>query len=79
MTISKNMKTLQRGLNIYTAGVALQQFFILCFIFLVYTFWKRVGREESNPIRLKNANKLVLILFISLALISVGYISSMNM
>jgi len=72
MTISKNIKTLQRGLNIYTAGVALQEFFILCFIFLVVTFQRRFKREESDPLRIKQANRLVIVTYISLALISVS-------
>lgn len=43
MTISKNFNTLRAGLWIYTAGVALQEFFILCFLCLVYLFPSQTG------------------------------------
>lgn len=71
MTISNNFDTLQRGLNIYTAGVALQEFFILCFLFLVFTFQRRLSREETDSVRLQGAKKLLIILYVSLTLISV--------
>lgn len=71
MTISENFKTLQNGLNIYTAGVALQEFFIFCFLFLVFSFHKRLLKEETDPSRLRGAKKLLFILYASLALISV--------
>jgi len=70
MTISNNFKTLQNGLHIYTAGVALQEFFILCFLFLVFTFHRRLLREETIPGRLRGAKKLLIILYASLGLIS---------
>lgn len=71
MTVSDNYKTLQNGLHIYTAGVALQEFFIICFIFLVFTFHKRLLKEETDPSRLRGAKKLLLILYGSLVLITV--------
>jgi hypothetical protein len=72
MTLSTNFKTLQNGLHIYTAGVALQEFFILFFLCLVFTFQRRLFREETDPVRLRGAKKLLFILYASLALISVS-------
>jgi len=71
MTISKNFQTLQNGLHIYTAGVALQEFFIFCFILLVYQFQRRLSRECNRESVLK-ARKLLYVMYISLGLISVG-------
>ncbi|KAG9243265.1 RTA1 like protein-domain-containing protein [Calycina marina] len=71
MTISKNRTILQRGLNIYTAGVAMQEFFIFCFIFLVIAFQRRLNREEANRVRITQAKRLVLAMYLALALISV--------
>jgi len=71
MTISTNFKTLQNGLHIYTAGVALQESFIFCFLFLVFVFQHRLSKEESDTIRIKGAKKLLLILYASLGLIAV--------
>jgi hypothetical protein len=73
MTISKNFQTLQRGLHIYTAGVALQEFFILCFLFLVYQFQRRLSRDCTKE-RVLEARKLLFIMYISLALISVCFL-----
>lgn len=75
MTISKNFKTLQNGLHIYTAGVALQEFFIFCFLFLVYKFQRRLSRECPRE-RVLEARKLLNILYISLGLISVSFLLS---
>lgn len=71
MTISNNLKTLQNGLHIYTAGVALQEFFILCFMFLVVTFQRRLEREEANEAGIKQAKRLILVSYMALGLISV--------
>jgi peptidoglycan/LPS O-acetylase OafA/YrhL len=70
MTISKNFQTLQNGLHIYTAGVALQEFFIFCFLFLVYQFQRRLSRECTRE-RVLEARKLLYVMYISLGLISV--------
>jgi len=72
MTVSNNFDTLQRGLNIYTAGVALQEFFILCFIFLVVSFQRRLKKEETDAMRSMQAKRLVIISYIALALITVS-------
>jgi hypothetical protein len=70
MTVSKNFNTLQNGLHIYTAGVALQEFFIFCFLFLVFQFQRRLSKECTRE-RVVEAKKLLLVLYVSLALISV--------
>lgn len=69
LTVSKNFNTQNNGLHIYTAGVALQEFFILCFVFLVFTFQKRFARE-ADPSKAGGAKRLLLILYVSLGLIS---------
>jgi hypothetical protein len=71
MTISTNFKTLQNGLHIYTAGVALQEFFIFCFLFLVFTFQRRMSKEVEKE-RVQESKRLLFILFASLGLISVS-------
>ena len=70
MTISENFNTLQNGLHIYTAGVALQEFFIFCFLFLVFTFQRRLSREVERE-KVQESKKLLFVLFASLGLISV--------
>jgi hypothetical protein len=70
MTLSKKFNTLNNGLHIYTTGVALQQFFIFCFLFLIYSFQRRLERECSQE-RIQEAKKLILVLYFSLILISV--------
>lgn len=71
MTVSNNYNTLNNGLHIYTAGVAMQEFFIICFLALVFTFQRRLSREEPDPLRIKGAKELLLVLYVSLGLISV--------
>lgn len=73
MTISNTFTTQNRGLHIYTAGVALQEFFIFVFLFLVFQFQRRLKQEESDPVRIKGAKKLLLVAYISLGLISVRF------
>jgi hypothetical protein len=70
MTISKDFKTLQNGLHIYTAGVALQELFILIFLYLVFTFQRRLSRSNLSPGRISQAKKLIYVMYLSLALIS---------
>ncbi|KAG4431398.1 hypothetical protein IFR05_013109 [Cadophora sp. M221] len=69
LTISKNFQTLQTGLRIYTAGVALQEFFILCFLFLVWTFQRRLSRE-CEPERAGKARGLLWVVYVVLGLIT---------
>ncbi|PVH74454.1 hypothetical protein DL98DRAFT_429414 [Cadophora sp. DSE1049] len=70
LTISKNFSTLQTGLRIYTAGVALQEFFILCFLFLVWTFQKRLGRECEDVEKVGKARGLLWVVYAVLGLIT---------
>ncbi|KAH7369497.1 RTA1 like protein-domain-containing protein [Rhexocercosporidium sp. MPI-PUGE-AT-0058] len=69
LTISKNFQTLQTGLRIYTAGVALQEFFILCFLFLVWTFQRRLSRE-CVPEKIRKARGLLWVVYVVLGLIT---------
>jgi hypothetical protein len=68
MTISKNFHTLQNGLHIYTAGVALQEFFIVVFITLVITFQRRLSAH--SPERYAEVKRLLYVLYLSLGLIT---------
>jgi len=76
MTLSTNFNTLQNGLHIYTAGVVLQEFFIFCYFYLVFSFWRRLVKEETDQIRLRGAKKLMFMLCGTLLLISVCRLSS---
>lgn len=69
MTVSKNFKTLQNGLHIYTAGVALQEFFILVFVFLVITFQRRL-RASCSPEQIGQAKRVLWVMYLTLGLIS---------
>ncbi|CAG8949162.1 hypothetical protein HYFRA_00004784 [Hymenoscyphus fraxineus] len=73
MVISKNNRTRENGLHIYTAGLVLQECFILVFAALVFTFNRRVKREASVE-QAARAKKLVLALYASLFLISIRII-----
>jgi hypothetical protein len=73
MTVSTNEQTLSNGLHVYTAGVALQELFIFCFVFLVFSFQRRLAREATVEQKV-GAKKLLLILYVSLSLISVSYL-----
>lgn len=70
MTISKDFQTLQNGLHIYTAGVALQQFFIICFLCFVFHFNRRIKRE--CPDRIAEAHRLLWVMYFALTMISVS-------
>lgn len=70
LTVSDNIHTESNGLHIYTAGVALQEFFIFVFIFLVFSFQRRLAKEATVEQR-ASAKKLLFILYTSLGLISV--------
>ncbi|KAJ5734846.1 hypothetical protein N7533_013249 [Penicillium manginii] len=69
ITTSDDNSTINTGLHIYTAGVALQQFFIICFTVLSVIFRRRLSRE-CDPERAKSVQPLLYTLYLSLALIS---------
>lgn len=69
MTVSKNFNTLQNGLHIYTAGVALQELFILIFVFLVITFQRRLYASCSSE-QIAQAKRVLWVMYLSLGLIS---------
>lgn len=71
ITTSDDNSTINTGLHIYTAGVALQQFFIICFTVLSVIFRRRLSRE-CDPERAKSVQPLLYTLYLSLALISVS-------
>ncbi|KAF4627329.1 hypothetical protein G7Y89_g10831 [Cudoniella acicularis] len=73
LVLSKNDQTKQTGLHIYTAGLALQQFFIIIFVSMVSSFHRRLGREAS-PEQKAKAKKLLVTLYLSLTLISIRII-----
>jgi hypothetical protein len=75
--INKDVTVNERGLHIYTAGVALQEFFILCFVGLCVVFLRRLKRESimDNTV---GAAKLTYVLFAALALISVSFLCWIN-
>ena len=70
ITTSTNNSTVNMGLHIYTAGVALQQFFIVCFIGFTIVFRHRLIRECSAE-RVRSLMPLLYTLYVSLGLISV--------
>ncbi len=69
--IDKNPDVNQLGLHVYTAGVALQEFFILCFSTLAIIFLRRLPKESVGR-SVSNARRLMFVLFAALALISVS-------
>ncbi|KAF7712522.1 RTA-like protein [Penicillium ucsense] len=69
ITTSDDNSTVNIGLHIYTAGVALQQFFILCFIGLSIVFNRRLAKECDNE-KQKRVRPLLYTIYLSLALIS---------
>lgn len=71
LLVSTNAQTEKTGLHIYTGGVALQQFFILCFISLVSTFHRRL-LKASDVSNIFDGMKLLYALYISLGLITVN-------
>ncbi|KAH8687354.1 RTA1 like protein-domain-containing protein [Tricladium varicosporioides] len=70
LVLSKNVQTKQTGLHIYTAGLALQEFFIFVFVFLVFSFQRRL-KHEAGPEARRKAKKLLITMYLSLALISI--------
>lgn len=72
--ISRNVATSKSGFHIYTAGVALQQFFILCFIVLA-TVFHRPLKANRNVQSAKSGERLLYTMYAALFLISVSQIS----
>jgi hypothetical protein len=69
--INKNEKIAQRGLHIYTGGVAAQETFILCFTVLTIIFLRKLNAGESTKADYSRAKKLTYVIYIALGLISV--------
>ena len=70
MTTNKNSGNSQTGLHIYTAGVALQEAVILCFVGLCIMFQRRLKAESTTPGASK-VNRLMFILYFTLTMITV--------
>jgi hypothetical protein len=70
ITTSDDNSTINTGLKIYTAGVALQQIFIFCFIGLSIVFTRRLARECDSE-KQKRVRPLLYTIYLSLTLISV--------
>jgi hypothetical protein len=62
------------GLHIYTAGIAAQQFFILCFCGLLFAFHRRM-QEHGSISRGGGWRPLVMAMWATLAFITVGHLS----
>lgn len=70
---SKQMNTI--GLHIYTAGIAIQQFFILCFCYLMYAFHKRMRQGYGDYSRGPQWRTLIIAMWVTLFLITVSHSS----
>jgi hypothetical protein len=70
MILSQNLVEMERGLSVYTAGACLQEFFILCFLFLVLTFQRRLSKE-CNSWEQQQARDLLWTTYLTLGLIAV--------
>ncbi|KAH8800633.1 RTA1 like protein-domain-containing protein [Xylogone sp. PMI_703] len=61
------------GLRIYTAGCVIQAVVVLIYLFLVFTFHKRVSRE-ADPSAAQEAKRMVVIMYISTIIIMIRII-----
>ncbi len=78
MTTSNDAQTNTNGLHIYTAGVGLQQLFILIFVALSINFTQRLNRVcDATDIRA--GKTMMYVLYTSLGLISVSTKSLTNL
>lgn len=59
-----------RGLHIYMGGVGLQQFFVICFTFLAYSFQKEMKRDLVRAEQ-PQVLRLLYVLYAVLALITI--------
>ena len=71
MTLGDQPSAQQNGLHIYTGGVCLQETVILIFLGLGVIFYRRLV-SLSGVENLIGAKKLIIALYVSLALISVS-------
>lgn len=62
------------GLHVYTAGIAVQQFFILCFCGLLFAFHRRM-QEHGGILRGNGSQTLVVAMSATLIFITVGRLS----
>lgn len=75
MTNSTNANTLLLGTHIYTAGIAVQQFFILCFLGLIIYFHVKMSKGEGRQDRY-GWKRLIYPLYATLLLITVSVATS---
>ncbi|KAL2401273.1 putative lipid transporter atnI [Exophiala dermatitidis] len=73
ITTSTDNKTVNIGLHVYTAGVALQQCFIFCFLALSIAFRRRL-KKECDPEKANGSELVLNTIWVSLALISLRII-----
>lgn len=67
---SKQMNII--GLRIYTAGIAVQEFFIVCFCYLLFVFHKRMRDGAAGYSRGSEWRTLVFAMYATLGLITVS-------
>ena len=67
---------LRTGLNVYMAGIGLQEFFILVLVWLAITFWLRTRRLESRGMIVgvgkEKWKRMMITIYVVLGLITVG-------
>lgn len=63
------------GLHIYTAGIAAQQFFILCFCGLLFVFHRHMRQGHGDQFRGSHWHTLVLAMYATLGCIAVSSLS----
>lgn len=74
--INKDFDVQKRGLNIYTGGISAQELFLLSFTVLTVLFMRKIKAGESTKVDTSKARKLIYIIYIALALISVSIVIS---
>jgi len=81
MALSNEQNTADNGLHVYTAGVAIQFACICVFCYYAYNFQKRLSIEVEpvDPVKAGRVRKLLKVLYLSLSLISVSFISLMSL
>ncbi|MCJ1306947.1 hypothetical protein MMC25_000591 [Agyrium rufum] len=71
---SSNASTSKTGFDIYTAGVALQQAFLIFFTYLVIVFHRRVIQPNRATVRTKSWKPTLFVLYLSIILLSIRII-----
>jgi hypothetical protein len=71
ITNIKNQAQSHRGLHIYTGGVAMQEFFILCFTAVSFLFLRRL-RALPRTERTIRGERFMYVMFMALFLITVS-------